>query len=67
MVDYSKRANSDIRKQIQEKGIPQHEIAHRCGVDEGTICRWLRYELPESDERRKMILAAIEKGGQNRE
>ncbi len=62
MIGYDKRPNSDIRKQILEMEIPQHEIAHRCGIDEGTLCRWLRYELPADDERRQRILAAIKEG-----
>lgn len=65
MIDYKKRANSDIRDLIQRNNIPQYEIARRCGVDEGTLCRWLRFELSENDERRQRIMNAIEKGGQD--
>lgn len=53
------KPNKDIREQISKSGIPQYEIARRCGVGEGTLCRWLRYELSEDDERRKLIMASL--------
>ena len=62
MIGNSKKANADLRQMIRESGIPQYEIARRCGVGEGSLCRWLRYDLPHDDERRKLILAALEKG-----
>ncbi len=62
MAGYENKANPDIRKMFQDFQVPQYEIAHRCGVDEGTLCRWLRYELPADDERRQKILAAIKEG-----
>lgn len=63
MIGYDRRANSDIRQEIKESRIPQYEIARRCGVDEGTLCRWLRYELSEGDNRRNLIKKAISQGG----
>ena len=51
----------NVKEMIRKSGIPQYEIAHRCGVAEWTLCRWLRYELTE--ERKNLILSAIEKGG----
>ena len=62
MIINKKKANQDLRKMAQDYHVPQYEIAHRCGVDEGTLCRWLRYELPADDERRQKILAAIKEG-----
>lgn len=62
MISYNKRANADIRKKIIDSEMPQYEIARRCGVDEGTLCRWLRFELPADDERRKKIEQAIKEG-----
>lgn len=62
MIGTSKKANGDLRQMIRESGIPQYEIARRCGVGEGSLCRWLRYDLPNNDERRRLILAALEKG-----
>ena len=62
MIDYGKKANQDLRTMAQEYHVPQYEIAHRCGVDEGALCRWLRYELPADDERRQKIIKAIKEG-----
>lgn len=62
MFHYEQRANSDIRRMLQESKVPQYEIARRCHIDEGTLCRWLRYELSEDDARRKMIINAIKEG-----
>ena len=67
MIRYEQRANSDLRRMIRESDLPQYEIARRCGVDEGTLCRWLRYDLSADDARRQMIIAAIETGGQAHE
>lgn len=67
MIRYEQRANSDLRRMIRESDLPQYEIARRCGVDEGTLCRWLRYDLSADDARRHMIIAAIETGGQAHE
>lgn len=64
MIGYDRRANNDIRQKIKESRIPQYEIARRCGVDEGTLCRWLRYELSQGDDRRNLIMKAISQGGQ---
>ena len=67
MIRNNKKANSDLRELISIAKIPQYEIARRCGVDEGTICRWLRFELPADDDRRQLIIKAIEKGGKDHE
>lgn len=65
MIGYDRRANSDIRQEIKMSKIPQYEIAHRCGIDEGTLCRWLRYELSADDKRRDLIMKAIYQGGRD--
>ena len=62
MISNGRKTNIDIRNKMRDEGIPQYEIARRCGVDEGTLCRWLRYELPADDERRQKIIAAIKEG-----
>lgn len=62
MIDCRKKANQDLRSMAHDYHVPQYEIAHRCGVDEGTLCRWLRYELPADDERRQKIVKAIKEG-----
>ena len=67
MISYKKKANPDLREMAREHNVPQYEIAHRCGVDEGTLCRWLRYELPADDERRQKIIQAIKEGGRMNE
>lgn len=67
MINNKKKANADIRESIRQSKIPQYEIAHRCGVDEGTLCRWLRYELSTDDKRRTMIIEAINKGSASHE
>ena len=67
MIIIGNKPNKDLRILIQESGVPQYEIARRCGVGEGSLCRWLRYELPADDERRQLILKAIKEGGQGHE
>lgn len=39
--------NMEIRKKASEKGVKLWEIAYRFGVTDGTLCRWMRVELPE--------------------
>lgn len=67
MVTMKSKNNKDIRQMIKDSAVPQYEIARRCGVEEGTLCRWLRYELSADDERRHKIIEAIENGGQDNE
>lgn len=57
--------NRDIQEKIKAAGLYQYEVAKLCGVSETTMVRWLRDELP--DDKREMILAAIEKGGREHE
>ena len=56
--------NEDIKKRIKDYGLYQYRVADQCGVHETTFVRWLRYPL--TDERRKMILSAIETLLENR-
>lgn len=67
MILKGNKPNRDLRQLILDSGVPQYEIARRCGVGEGSLCRWLRYELPADDERRQLILKAIQEGGRNHE
>ena len=62
MVILGDKPNKDLRQMINDSGVPQYEIARRCGVGEGTLCRWLRYDLPADDERRQLIINAISEG-----
>ena len=50
--------NQEIKNMIKEAGLHQWQIAEACGVSEWTFVRWLRHEL--SEERRKLVLKAIE-------
>ena len=61
-MDQKNRCNDEVKNMIKNLGITQYEIAHRCGVTEWTLCRWLRYEL--SEEKKNLILSAIEQGGE---
>lgn len=51
--------NREVRDKIREAGLHQWQVAKACGVNEYTFIRWLRDDL--SDERRKMIAAAIDR------
>lgn len=59
MVILGNKPNKDLRQMIHDSKVPQYEIARRCGVGEGTLCRWLRYELSADDDRRQLIIKAI--------
>ena len=61
------KSNKDLRQMIRDSGVPQYEIARRCGIGEGSLCRWLRYELSADDERRQLIIKAVTTGGQEHE
>ncbi len=52
-------ANTDIRRQIAEAGLKQWEVADAIGVNEATLCVWLR--KPLANERLERVRAAIEK------
>lgn len=41
------KANQEIRKALKASGMKHWELAVAIGVDETTICRWLRKELPD--------------------
>ena len=57
--------NTEIKEKIKAAGLKQYQIADLLGIGETTLVRWLRYELTE--ERKEMILSAIEKGGRDHE
>lgn len=46
MADLSREQKKDYAKKLflTEKGITQKEIAHRTGVTEATVCRWIAAE-----------------------
>lgn len=41
-----------IRKKIKESGLKQWEVAYALGINESTLTRWLRVELPEKEKER---------------
>ena len=54
-----KMRNKELREIIKQSGFKHWEIADALGVNEGTLCRMLRYELEEPA--RKKVLDAITK------
>ena len=50
--------NVEIKSLLRAKAIPMWKIGDILGVNEITICRWLRHEQPQHE---KEILEAIEK------
>lgn len=53
----AERTNIDIRNMIAEAGLKHWEVADAIGVNESTLCVWLR--KPLANERRRRVLAAI--------
>ncbi|MBP1575766.1 MAG: hypothetical protein J6C34_09210 [Oscillospiraceae bacterium] len=41
-----------IRKKIKESGLKQWGVAYALGINESTLTRWLRVELPEKEKER---------------
>ena len=53
------RANKSIREAVKAANLKLWEVAAAVGVSEGTITRWLRFEL--TADRRALVEAAIER------
>ena len=53
-----KKANADIRDELEKRRIRQFEVAGQLGITEFTFCRWMRTEF--SPERKVKVKAAIE-------
>jgi predicted XRE-type DNA-binding protein len=49
--------NEYIRKSLRINDIRQWQVAEVVGVSEGTLCRWMRRELSESQ--RAKVMSAI--------
>lgn len=49
--------NQDIRDHLRAKRIPIYRVAHKIGISEMTLFRWLR--VPLSQEHRRKIADAI--------
>lgn len=54
------KANQEIRSALKESGMKHWELAAAIGVDESTLCKWLRKELP--DDKKSNILHIINSG-----
>lgn len=52
-------ANTDIRREIAEAGLKHWEVADAIGVNEATLCVWLR--KPLIGERRSRVIDAIQR------
>lgn len=48
----SKRTNISIRNAAHEAGVHHWEVAEALGISEGSFCRRMRHELPESEQAR---------------
>ena len=47
-----------IRASMKKHGLFLYELADIIGISEPTMCRWMRKELPEDEQR--LIIAKIE-------
>jgi len=59
-------ANKDIRERIFNLGIYNWQLAEKIGVSDITLSRWMRVEMPKTDERRikiESVLDQLERGG----
>lgn len=54
---YTLKANSQLREEMRAAKVVLWQIADEMGTTEGTLCKKLRHELPESEK--ESILAAI--------
>lgn len=54
-----KQANLEVRSIMKEKKIFQWQVAVEMGISDVTLVRWLR--LPLSDEKKAMVMKAIDK------
>lgn len=52
------QANLEVRSIMKEKKIFQWQVAVEMGISDVTLVRWLR--LPLSDEKKAMVMKAIE-------
>ena len=53
------KMNQEIKELIKASGTRQWKVAEALGISEGTLLRWLRFEL--SEERKGQIIEDIEK------
>lgn len=51
-------ANEELRNKIRIANVRHWQIAHELGISEETLCRHLRFELPQAE--RERLLAALD-------
>lgn len=51
--------NKKIREKIKKSNVRHWEVAEALSIDDSTLCRWLRHELPKDKEDR--IIKTIDK------
>lgn len=58
------KKNKRIRNLLKKYGKPQYWLAHLMGINEGTLTRKLRYELPKDETKRiiDVINSAVKEG-----
>ncbi len=59
LFEKKNKANMRIRNLLKKHDKPQYWLAHLMGINEGTLTRYLRYELPKKES--KQIIEIIEK------
>ena len=55
--------NLKIREALKETGLKYWELAKLLGISDGTLCRRLREELPEEEQRRIIDMIRQNGGG----
>lgn len=55
------KANADIRKMIEDKGLKHWMVASKLNISKDTFCVWLRQEL--TPDRKREVLKAIKSFG----
>lgn len=56
-MKYSKNPNNaEVRKKMRITGIRQWQVADAMEVSENTLCRMLRYELPDAKKQEMLSL-----------
>jgi len=58
------KSNERVRKELTERRVMHWELAKKLGINETTLCRRLRVELPEEEQDRLIsIIQDIQKEG----
>lgn len=58
------KSNERVRKELTKRRVMHWELAKKLGINETTLCRRLRVELPEEEQDRLIsIIQDIQKEG----